>query len=173
MGDATLNPTRLDTAFAVAASPTFVASVVLLIANDHWLKGRYPGLVTGKASDAAALILASLVVALVVVVAPVVSARRVLPWLPVLAPIAPVGLFVALQIDPTADAWFEHATGGLIDAAGWVADRFGVSVQLGRSVNTRDVTDLVMVPAVLVASFEIHRVVSANPSAPSSSRSEN
>ncbi len=36
-------------------SPTFLAAVLLLLLNDHWLKQAYPGWLTGKLSDFAGL----------------------------------------------------------------------------------------------------------------------
>jgi len=40
---------------AIFTSPLFIASVLLLLVNDHVLKQAYPGLVTGKLSDVAGL----------------------------------------------------------------------------------------------------------------------
>jgi len=37
--------------FAIAASPAFIAAVLLLLANDHILKAVFPGVITGKLSD--------------------------------------------------------------------------------------------------------------------------
>jgi hypothetical protein len=52
--------------FAIAASPGFIAAVLLLLINDHVLKPAFPGVVTGKLSDVSGLFVAGvLVVALV------------------------------------------------------------------------------------------------------------
>jgi hypothetical protein len=36
--------------------PLIIASVCVLVVNDHWLKAAYPGVVTGKLSDIAGLV---------------------------------------------------------------------------------------------------------------------
>ena len=38
--------------------PVPLVALVLLVANDHWLKAAFPGFVTGKLSDVAGLVLA-------------------------------------------------------------------------------------------------------------------
>ncbi|MBX6723359.1 MAG: hypothetical protein IRY92_09020, partial [Dactylosporangium sp.] len=45
------------------AHPVTLAAVVVLVVNDHLLKDAYPGLVTGKLSDVAGLVLAPAVLA--------------------------------------------------------------------------------------------------------------
>jgi hypothetical protein len=46
---------RIRKPLAILGSPLFIASVVLLLVNDHYLKSVLPGLVTGKLSDVAGL----------------------------------------------------------------------------------------------------------------------
>ena len=53
--------------FAIAASPAFIAAVLLLLANDHLFKAAFPGILTGKLSDVAGLFIAG---ALAMAVAP-------------------------------------------------------------------------------------------------------
>jgi hypothetical protein len=50
-------------AVRVLASPVFVLALVMLILNDHVLKQAWPGLVTGKLSDFAGLVVAPLLLA--------------------------------------------------------------------------------------------------------------
>ena len=45
----------------VLLHPVALVALVALVVNDHVLKWRYPGLLTGKASDIAGLVLAPLV----------------------------------------------------------------------------------------------------------------
>ncbi|MDO3701188.1 hypothetical protein Q3W71_05775 [Micromonospora sp. C28SCA-DRY-2] len=56
--------------------PTTVAALVLLVVNDHLLKPAFPGLLTGKLSDVAGLVLAPpLVAVLLTLLAPRLPAR--------------------------------------------------------------------------------------------------
>ena len=63
---------------AVLAHPIPIVALVALVLNDHVLKARFPGVVTGKLSDLAGMVLAPLVlVALADALAPArVLARR-------------------------------------------------------------------------------------------------
>ena len=45
---------------AMLASPVFVGSVALLLLNDHVLKAAWPGLVTGKLSDVAGVVMVAI-----------------------------------------------------------------------------------------------------------------
>src|SRR5438045_2459919 len=59
--------------------PTPLAAIALLLLNDHALKARWPGVVTGKLSDAAGLVFFPLLLRVVVVaVAPRVAPARAL-----------------------------------------------------------------------------------------------
>ena len=46
-------------ALRALASPAAIASLLLLLVNDHVLKQAWPGVVTGKLSDFAGLVVAS------------------------------------------------------------------------------------------------------------------
>ena len=50
-------------AVRVLASPVFVLALVVLVLNDHVFKQAWPGLVTGKLSDFAGLVVAPLLLA--------------------------------------------------------------------------------------------------------------
>lgn len=56
--------------------PVTLASLVVLVVNDHVLKWCWPGLITGKLSDIAGMILAPIVLGAFVELA----TRRRLPW---------------------------------------------------------------------------------------------
>lgn len=43
---------------SLVAHPSTIAALVVLVANDHWAKARWPGLITGKLSDFAGLVFA-------------------------------------------------------------------------------------------------------------------
>ena len=51
---------RSKSRFSVCAEPVFVVSLLLLIANDFYLKYAFPGWLTGKLSDFTGLIVFSL-----------------------------------------------------------------------------------------------------------------
>lgn len=84
--------------------PLFAAALLLLIVNDHLLKGAgvLPAIVTGKLSDFAGLLVAP------VVLAWIVRARTDRAWLG--AHLA-IGLgFIALELSPVIAALVEHAS---------------------------------------------------------------
>lgn len=61
--------------------PVALAALVLLVANDHVLKARYPGWLTGKLSDVAGMIVFPLVLAVLVrIVHRRADPERVLAW---------------------------------------------------------------------------------------------
>lgn len=81
-------------------SPAFTGAVALLAVNDHLLKARFPGLVTGKLSDAAGVV--------VVAVALAVGTRR-----PTFAVVMTSALFAALKLIPTIASLAAPALGGV------------------------------------------------------------
>jgi hypothetical protein len=123
----------------VRAHPLVLASVLVLVLNDHLLKARWPGPVTGIASDVAGLIL--LPVALVLA-ADAVS-RQPLRSRTVAAIAAAVAAgFAAVELVPVAERAYEIGLG----IAGWpVRALFGGA---GLRVDaTADPTDLLALPA--------------------------
>lgn len=86
-----MDPADRDGPHAPLLHPLFLGALAVLLVNDHILKAAWPGLITGKLSDVAGLIVVPPVLA--------VAARRVLrhriagdgPWLA-----GPAALFVAL-----------------------------------------------------------------------------
>src|SRR5689334_17922691 len=56
------DPLTAESRLAPLLSPTFLAAVTVLVANDHWLKGAalLPAWLTGKLSDFAGLVVAPL-----------------------------------------------------------------------------------------------------------------
>ena len=106
-------------------SPFTAGALAVLALNDHVLKQAWPGLVTGKLSDAAGLVVAPPLVALLLALARV-------RWSPLL--VTGVGFAVVKTLPLAADA--------ASAALGWVA---------GPSYVRADPTDLLTLPALLLA----------------------
>jgi hypothetical protein len=58
-------------------SPVFVAALVVLVVNDHLLKGLWPSLITGKLSDVAGLVIVAIVLSVIVGRRPAIIASAV------------------------------------------------------------------------------------------------
>lgn len=84
-------------------SPPTLAAILLLVANDHLLKGSgvVPSIVTGKLSDVAFLFFAPILLAYLI------QARTRVAAFGAFA--APAALFVAINLSPTASETFERA----------------------------------------------------------------
>jgi hypothetical protein len=136
--------------------PIAVASLAVLLLNDHVLKGAWPGWWTGKLSDVAGLVVAPVAIAAVVAA---LGRRRRLRVSPI-AVAAVVTLvvaagFVAIKIDPTANAVGSWALG----AVAWPLTVLG-DVLAGRAFRpigpvglALDPTDLSALPAALVGGW--------------------
>lgn len=121
------------------AHPVTVLALVALVVNDHVLKSAWPGVLTGKLSDVAGLVMAPpLLAVLIALVVPVLSGR-------VLAALA-VALtgagFVAVKALPPAAAAASSA---------W-------SIAGGPSLVRADATDLLALPALAIAWYAWRRV---------------
>lgn len=88
----------------VLRSPAFGAALLVLVLNDHWLKGAglLPGWLTGKLSDFAGLIVAPILMATLVRAR--TRSSRLLCWALV------AGLFAAIKLSPVAARGVEHFT---------------------------------------------------------------
>jgi hypothetical protein len=92
--------------------PAILASIALLILNDHWLKWRWPGWVTGKLSDAAGLAFFPLLLA--VAAAPLVPARwRETRRLVAVCAVATVAVFAVVKCVPAATEAYRVGLGWL------------------------------------------------------------
>lgn len=122
-----LRPTR------ALLHPLWLGSLAVLVLNDHVLKGAsiVPAAVTGKLSDLAGLIVAP------VLLAALLRVRGRRGW--VLSHVAVGLVFAAIQLSAVAAAWWS----GMMAAVGapWVI--------------TRDATDLVALPALLVSAWAL------------------
>lgn len=116
--------------------PLWLSSLAVLALNDHVLKGAsiLPSAVTGKLSDFAGLIVAPLLLAVLL------RARTQRGWL--LAHIAVGGVFSAIQLSATAAHLWSAAMETV--AFPWVI--------------TRDPTDLIALPALLVSATVLRTV---------------
>ena len=127
--------------------PVFVGAVLVLLVNDHGLKDRWPGVLTGKLSDIAGLVFFPLLLLALVEIFrswtrfPPPS-RRFVTICVVLTGL----VFAAAKLLPTAD-------GALELAWGWA--RWPVDALAGWSVRTvvivSDPTDLLTLPALSIA----------------------
>lgn len=124
------------------ASPVFVVALVTLIINDHVLKQAWPGLVTGKLSDVAGLVVAPLLLAVPLVA---VGVRR-----PVPAAIAATGAGFVFAKTSVA--------GAAATSAVWSLSGVPTLIRA-------DVTDLVALPALGVA-WWVDRHVRRSPARP-------
>ncbi|WP_146074922.1 hypothetical protein [Micromonospora chalcea] len=118
--------------------PGTVLSLIVLVLNDHVFKAAFPGLVTGKLSDVAGLVLAPpLVAVLVTLVVPRFRSRSVAGFA-----LALVGLgFAVVKVDEQAAAAASQM---------W-------SVVSGPSLIRADPTDLLTLPALAVAAWTWRR----------------
>lgn len=89
---------------AVLRSPVFGAALLVLVLNDHWLKGAglLPGWLTGKLSDFAGLIVAPILMATLVRAR--TRSSRLVCWALVAA------TFAAIKLSPAAARGVEHLT---------------------------------------------------------------
>jgi hypothetical protein len=120
------------TGLAWLAHPVTLVALATLLVNDHLLKAAWPGIVTGKLSDVAGLVLAPpLLATLVLLVAPRAPTRAVA----VLAMAAVGTAFAIVKTVPGAAA---------VASSAW-------SVLNGPSVVRPDVTDLLALPSLALA----------------------
>lgn len=126
-------------AVRVLASPVFVLSLVVLILNDHVLKQAWPGLMTGKLSDFAGLVVAPLLLAVPLAV---IGVRR---RVPVAIGLTGVGFVIAKT----------SLAGAAATSAVWSLTGIPTLIRA-------DVTDLVALPALGVA-WWVDRNVRSSP----------
>jgi hypothetical protein len=126
-------------ALAWLGHPVTLLSLAVLVLNDHLLKAAYPGLVTGKLSDVAGLVLAPpLLAAVVMLLLPRVPGRFV-----AVAALVATGVgFTVVNASPAGAAAASHL---------W-------SLVAGPSRMYADLTDLFTLPALLVAWWVWRRV---------------
>jgi hypothetical protein len=135
--------------------PAALASLALLVLNDHVLKRAYPGLVTGKLSDVAGLVFFPLLLVALVEVLARVRGRFTAPSVRVLlvAVVATGVVFALSKTWPPAADLYRTCIAALqwpyFAARALLAGR--ALPGLGRVLHVMDPTDLVALPALLVA----------------------
>ena len=127
-------------ALRALASPAAIATLLLLLVNDHVLKQAWPGVVTGKLSDFAGLVVAPLILAAVLAVAGLV---RPVEWACALTALG----FSAVKVDDGVAA---------LVSSWWSLTGIPTTMRA-------DPTDLIALPAVLCA-LAVHRRVARHDS---------
>jgi hypothetical protein len=142
--------------------PYVAPALLVLVANDHVLKQRWPGLVTGKLSDVVGLVvfpvlLVALLEAarLLIGVRPIAATRREL----VVAALLTAGGFTAVKLSGSIASAYSQALGCLqwpVRAA--LALLRGGAIPSPSPVLVRaDPWDLVALPAIALAIWAAHR----------------
>lgn len=139
--------------------PIAITAVIVLLLNDHLLKARYPGLITGKLSDVAGLVFFPLLLLTLVDAARrFVRGRSGLTHGTLVACIVLTGLaFVAVKTTDIGAEAFRRMWGAMQWPGHAIASRRLVHV--GRVHLVKDSSDLVAVPMLLVAYWVGRRVL--------------
>jgi hypothetical protein len=127
--------------------PLALAAIALLVVNDHVLKARYPGWLTGKLSDVAGLVFFPLLLRalLAPLLRPLLRPLSIGRERLLLACVAMTALaFAAIKLAAPATAACEHVLAALQGG--------------GRAAIVRDPTDLLALPCVLAALWIARRV---------------
>jgi hypothetical protein len=131
--------------------PVAVVAVLLLIVNDHVLKHRWPGLLSGKLSDIAGLMFLPL---LIISVCEVARAAVRRPWRMGESWVVAVAVTVAIGFAATKLSPAVGATYG--DILGWI--RWPLVGHWRQVAITQDPTDVLCTPGVIVAWIESRRL---------------
>lgn len=127
--------------------PAIVAAVLLLVLNDHVFKQLWPGWATGKLSDVAGLAFFPLLLAGLLELALPAMRRRTLL----------ISCIAATAVVFTSVQLFETAADTYRVTLGWLQWPFRVLADPSAEVSpvrlTRDPTDLIALPALLVSWF--------------------
>ena len=153
--DASVPETRLLRR-ALLLHPVTLAALVLWLVNDHILKGVFPGVFTGKASDVAGLV-AFPVVLLATCPERLVARLGVMraAWLSVAAVAA---VFVAINVSETLSNVVGYLLSLVPRAFAALRSRSFVPLFfLGPSGHVADLPDLYVLPFVLVPAALAHR----------------
>lgn len=128
--------------------PAAVSALILLLLNDHALKGAFPGWWTGKLSDAAGVVVLAVVLLSLAELLGMPIARRTLVGALLLSGMT----LVAIKIVPVAGDLFRWGLGGVQWVGGTIA-----AASLGRPTPSfepvqlvQDPSDLFVLPTLLV-----------------------
>jgi hypothetical protein len=134
----------------VLLHPVALFALVVLVVNDHVLKAQFPGVLTGKLSDVAGMIVAPLVlVAIVRAIAPVRGRSATVAWCAVFI----VGAMFALAKtwEPATHAYETTLAFARLPFRALFAAASGRALWDEHIVLVRDATDLIALPFGLVA----------------------
>lgn len=148
--------------------PSVLVSMVVLMVNDHVLKQRWPGTLTGKLSDVAGLVFFPVVVVALLEVG-LRLVRRGSRW-PIerlwwVVTIASAVGFTVVKTSPAAAAWYSEALGWMqwpVRGTSAVLQRASVPAQHPILVRA-DPWDLLALPAVLWALHLTRRATATGP----------
>lgn len=126
--------------------PVVVASIAILLANDHVLKQRWPGVVTGKLSDVAGLAFFPVLFFSLAEIGSILLRRRPpSPSVLVGCILATAVAFASAEVVPSFDRLLEATWGAL------ASPRDAISGSPSRVTMVADPSDLVALPALWVA----------------------
>jgi hypothetical protein len=133
-------------------TPVFAVSVVVLAVNDRWLKAAWPGLVTGKLSDVAGVVMVAMLVCALGLpirwsLAMTVISFAALKLIPAVAVTAAPVLGGVTRTDPTDLV----ALIALWPLARWLGRRTGIADPAGRDRPWRERAAWTLIPAKVVA----------------------
>jgi hypothetical protein len=131
--------------------PLAVLALITLIVNDHILKPRWPGLLTGKLSDLAGLVFLPLLIIALYEVARAALGR---PWQVSERGVVVIVVAVALGFAVTKLSTGVAATYG--DLLGWL--RWPLIGHWRQVAISRDPTDILCTPGAIVAWIESRRL---------------
>lgn len=131
--------------------PVAVVSLLTLIVNDHVFKQLRPGLLSGKLSDVAGLVLLPLLIISIYELARA-AVRR--PWRVGERTIVAIAATVAIGFTATKVSTVVAATYG--DILGWL--RWPLNGHWSQVAISRDPTDLLCTPGAIVAWIESRRL---------------
>lgn len=146
--------------------PWVIVALVTLVANDHVLKARWPGLITGKLSDVAGLVLLPAMLGAAVELTTGRITPRVQWW--ACAAVAVVFALTKTWV-PAAEAY--RVIWGVLQwpaRATWALFQHDVVPSLARVQLARDPSDLFALPAAFVAWWLLVSAPAASTARPSS-----
>ena len=131
--------------------PVALASIAVLLINDHVLKAAWPGLITGKLSDFAGLVFFPLLLLACWQIVRALLSRNGAPSERqlIVAISITAALFVAIKADMTVNELVSAALGGAQWLVGHVLGASGSTP--APVVIARDLSDLVALPALAAA----------------------
>jgi hypothetical protein len=147
--------------------PVALAAIAVLVANDHWLKLRHPGWLTGKLSDVAGLVFFPLLLVIVVDGAAARCNRRLprtLATVAIAAAVTAAG-FALVKLAPWATEVYRQGLGALQWPAqlAWAVAHGARIPGIVAVAAVTDPSDLIALPFAAVAVWIARRTGFASP----------